>query len=237
MRFCDRCQASVPKHAKLIQTRHKQWVCEPCHEEEVRELKAKAQAHLQEKKAHPGQGPSRAGLWIGALVGIAALGVAGFLLTQERGEAMGLEESRDAYYRWRHPDLLERVAVGAVLSQEDIERVRRRAEAARAAEDDPAYQALVRGLRDELGARRSLLADPAAFEWEGRPCVFVTEEWHGLSAADQLSAVEDCDRAVAAAFHETRPWSVHDGRAPVGGRREDGLWASKDDYEKAHSSP
>lgn len=237
MRFCDRCETSIPNTAKQIHTRHNQWLCAPCHDKEVLELKERAEAHLRERQEHP-KGPARnTTLWSLVSVGVVAIISVAWVLHDKNAEALSADEARAGYLEWRHSAELEALQALSESDREqrDQEQSKERTAALEVAAEDAMFQSFERMVRQELKLRTAMIADPCALMEDDSLILLVTPAWHGLEAVDQIETAETVDRVVTAVFKGQRNWAFADGSFPVGGRRADGVWASRRDYDQSDS--
>lgn len=238
MRFCDRCEASIPKTAKIIHTRHNQWLCAPCHDAEVAQLKAQAEAHLRHRGEKPRPAPKNPLPWIIGGVATVAVAAVAIALNADSADALSAEEAQAAFLEWRHGDDLARERGQTAEEREATARERRmrRAEALRTAAEDARYQDVERLLKSELGSQAHLLSTPCALEEDGVPTLLVNLDWHGLPGDEQMVIASTADRVVSAVFGEPRSWTFKDGPFPVGGRdssEADDIWVSRQELESA----
>ena len=237
MRFCDRCETSIPNTAKQIHTRHNEWLCAPCHDKEVLELKERAEAHLRERQEHPKGAARNSTLWSLVGVGVIAIISVAWVLHEKNAEALSADEARAGYLEWRHGAEIEKQRALSESAREDSERAlsERRAEGIKATADDVTFQSFERMVRQELKLQTTLIENPCAL-MEGNSLILVaTAEWHDLAAEEQIEVAETVDRVVTAVFKGERNWSFMDGPFAVGGRRADGIWSSRFDYDESRT--
>lgn len=236
MRFCDACEKSIPKNAKTIHTRHGKWLCAPCHDLEVAELKERAEAHLRERQEHPRSNRSTTTWTVVGVSLIAIVGVA-FFMHDQNADAMSADEAQAAYLSWRHDAELKEMRSLTDNARTEREQALRtqRAEAAKVASNDPTFQSFERMVRQELKLQVSYVENPCAILEADALSILVNPSWHALDGEEQLEFTETVDRVVTAVFKGARDWSFKDGPFSVGGRRSDSLWASRADYDASRS--
>ena len=227
MKYCERCDVSLPKGQKAINDRHGRWLCQPCHDIELAEHKEKAEAHLREVKGKTGR---RRNLAVPVVVGAVVCALALYAWNQRSQAASAssqIEQARLLHYRAHDASLADRVEGMTSSERETWESKQLDDLVTRLASADSALK-LSETLRDNLRWLRPILA-PTCVGLDGATWnVFVVRGWHGLAADEQRSAVEDIDRLVRAfGSDKVDDWVLRDAGMEVGGRRADELWTSK----------
>lgn len=233
MRYCERCNGSLAKGQKAVHDRHGRWLCQPCHDEELREHKEKAEAHLRE--AHAGGGKGRGGTRLNpaivVAVAVTVIGLAAFGWMRRAESARAFDRIASAqleYYRGQDAALADRVAAMGRSERRAWELEALQRQAGSVDGWDPERRTKLHdAIHTQLWAQRQIFPDVFIAGDPAAPRVLVRSEWHALTGEEQADAVATLDRLISVLVAERVPWSLLDAALPVGGRRDDGVWSSK----------